>query len=221
MQMTTLAPLTWSAPETVGFNAINGVEEGTENRWRITPVPRDVVRVGYQGEDEDGTLVNGSDDAAYAESIDEAKILIDVLRAGTDHLPEWRDQLVAAGFVRTYPEMEDGETLSRLWHDERRSGLFQIVVYDGVKTDSLDSRVRTAVHSTYESGKANFWHNVSRLNSVDERVKTYGPVSMRAGLPKGIDVLKGGVAVALAIRAARLARGGAFSKPLGGAPKSR
>src|SRR3546814_6981112 len=87
----TLQPLAWSDPSPAGYRSINA-DDGVD-LWRITPVPRDVTRIVYQGRDPDGTLVCGSDYAAYAESQEEAKIVVELLRAGTDHLRGWREQL--------------------------------------------------------------------------------------------------------------------------------
>lgn len=209
-----LQPLTWSEPRAAGYGSISA-EDGAHG-WYVTPVPRDVVRISYNGVDPDGTVVNAMEHQAYAESLDEAMIVIEVLRAGTDHLPDWRDQLEAAGFVRTYPEASDDETLSMLWHDRRPSGLFQITIRDG----SLGTG-DVSVHATYESGRANFWHNVSRVEAGTGKVRSYGDVTVRDGLPHGVDALKAGVAAALAIRAARTARGGRFAQPLGGPIRQR
>lgn len=213
-----LQPLAWSAPNSRIFNSITAKEGPDE--WRISPVPRDVTRIHYQGVDPDGTIVCPlGDHPAFAESLEEAKIVIDILRAGTDHLPGWRDQLEAAGLFRAYPEIPDGESLSGLWRDDRMSGYFQITIYDGSCAQHPDQQI--GVHCTYESGKANFWHNVSAVWQDNRKPRKYGDVTMRSGLPIGIDLLKAGVAAALAIRAARIARGGRFAIPLGGPTKAR
>src|SRR3546814_18177353 len=102
----TLQPLAWSDPSPAGYRSINA-DDGVD-LWRITPVPRDVTRIVYQGRDPDGTLVCGSDYAAYAESQEAAKIVVELLRAGTAHLRGWREQLEAAGFGITYPNAASG-----------------------------------------------------------------------------------------------------------------
>lgn len=209
-------PLTWTRRSEAGLAVITA--DNGEATWRITPVPRDVVRIHYKGCDADGTLVMPMDNQAYAESVNEAMIVIDVLRVGTDHLPDWREQLEAAGFERTYPDEEHGSTLSCLWRDSRRNGLFQIAVKDGYAYP--DGTIETSVHATYESGRAAFWHNVSRVTAAQQQRRTHGAVAMRDGLPEGVDALKAGVAAAIAIRAARRARGGRFADPIGGAPRS-
>lgn len=215
----TLQPLTWSEPRATGWATITA-DEG-DAHWRITPVPRDVTRISYTGTDADGTLVDSMEHIAYAETKDEALIVIDILRAGTDHLPGWRDQLEAAGFTRTYPEAPEGDGLSQLWHDDRESGLFQITVHDGsAPRNASDDEI--SVHATYESEGATFWHNVVGMNMCHIRGRrTFGDVTMRDGLPEGVDPLKAGVAAAIAIRAARTERGGRFATPLGGATKNR
>src|SRR3546814_2199152 len=55
------------------------------------------------------------------------------------------------------------------------------------------------------------WHNVSRV--CDDMIPSHavGDLNIRSGLPHGVDALKLGVAAALAIREARLIRGGPFS----------
>jgi hypothetical protein len=213
----TLQPLTWTPRSVPRLDVV--VANDGQGSWRITPMPRDVVRIHYEGRDADGTLVMPTTGQAYAESVDEAKIVVDVLRAGTDHLPGWREQLEAAGFERAYPNEAEGSTLACLWHDARPSGLFQIVVKDGYAYP--DGTVETSVHSTYESGRASFWHNVSKVTGAPPCRRTHGGVTMRDGLPEGVDALKAGVAAAIAIRAARQARGGRFATPLGGAPRTR
>src|SRR3546814_7210099 len=61
------------------------------------------------------------------------------------------------------------------------------------------------------------WHNVSWV--CDDMIPSHavGDLNIRSGLPHGVDALKLGVAAALAIREARLIRGGPFSVPIGGA----
>lgn len=208
----TLQPLTWSDPATNGFPSIESTE-GTD-RWRIVPVARDVTRVHFHGADADGVKVHSTGEIGYAESRDEAKILIDVLREGTDHLAGWREQLEAAGFVRTYPDEAATENLSVMWNDGREDGLFGINVFDGGQEGARNGEI--CVHATYEIDGEDGWHNVSSLDGRTYETKTYGPVSIRQGLPEGIDALKAGVAIALAIRAARTARGGDFVEPMGG-----
>ena len=214
----TLTPLAWSDPAATGYASIKAEDEAG-SRWRITPVPRDVARISFDGKDADGTIVGTIEHNAYAETADEAKIVIDVLRAGTDHLPGWREQLEAAGFVRTYPDKGEDEILSSLWHDIRKSGRFGISVLDGTQTQCRQGEI--VAHATYESDGALSWHNVCSVNGSSTEAKQYGPLSIRHGLPEGVDPLKAGVAAAIAIRAARVARGGRFSTPLGGATKGR
>lgn len=207
-----IEPLVWTQPPATGWATIES--QVGKDKWRITPVPRDVTRISYAGVDPDGTIVTGLDHQSHAESVDEARIVVDILRAGTDDLPGWREQLEAAGFVPSYPD-EDG-VLSQLWHDKRRTGLFQITVREGGGAND-----EISVSATYESDGAQFWHNVSYINGSPSKIRTHGGLSMRQGLPHGIDALKAGVAAAIAIRAARVSRGGGFSVPLGGPTKQR
>lgn len=208
----TLQPLAWSDPSPAGYASIKA-DDGVD-LWRITPVPRDVTRISYQGRDPDGTLVCGGDYCAYAESQEEAKIIVDLLRSGTDHLRSWREQLEAAGFVRSYPSARPGETLAQLWQDKRASGIFHVNVNPG-----NEAAPNACVHATYESGRSNFWHNVSWVCDDLFPPRLVGDINIRSGLPHGIDTLKIGVAAALAIREARLMRGGRFATPIGGATK--
>src|SRR3546814_2942181 len=83
------------------------------------------------------------------------KIVVELLRAGTDHLRGWREQLEAAGFVRTYPNAARGETLAQLWNDKRSSGHFEINVNLGNEADP-----GACVHATYQSDRKS-----TRLNS--------------------------------------------------------
>lgn len=214
----TLAPLTWSAPSATGHASIKA-EDDAGSVWRITPVPRDVARICFNGKDADGTIVGTIEHNAYAETVDEAKIVIDLMRAGTDHLPDWREQLEAAGFVRTYPNRGEDDMLSSLWHDIRKSGRYSVSVLDGTQTECREGEI--VAHTTYESDGALSWHNVCSVNGSSMEAKEYGPLKLRHGLPEGIDPLKLGVAAAIAIRAARIARGGRFATPLGGATKGR
>lgn len=206
-------PLAWSAPRATGWATIEARDDTTT--WRITPVPGDVTRIHYAGVDPDGTIVASGEHCAYAETVAEAHIVVGILRAGTDALADWRDQLLAAGLVQSYP---DDETLAGLWHDDRRSGLFQISVKDGFVYDG--GGTETSVSATYESGTASFWHNVSHVACGGEP-RTMGGKPCRDGLPHHVDALKAGVAAALAIRQARIDRGGAFAIPLGGLTKKR
>lgn len=211
----TLPTLDWSAPAVGAFATIQA-KDGTDT-WRIVPVPGDVVRIDYNGVDPDGSIVECRHDFAYAESVEEAKILIDVMRTGYDALPDWKTQIEAAGFVRTYPEADENDVLSCLWNDDRETDLFQITVMDEYVRPG--QAAETSVHSTYEEEGAPFWHNVSRVNSFVESKATYGDLTIRNGKPACVDTLRTGVAGALAIRAARTARGDAFGMPIGGAPK--
>jgi hypothetical protein len=214
--------LDWSAPATHGYASI---EAGPDDaHWRITPVPRDVCRISFAGRDADGTIVSSlAYEPAHAESVDEAKIVIETIRAGSDHLPDWRDQLIAAGFSQSYPDSKPDDSLSTLWKDVRKSGLFQISVKDGyVHRQDRAAETETSVAATYESDGAQFWHNVCRVTAGSPLAKRIsGTRSYRDGLPEGVDALKVGVAAAIAIRDARRMRGGSFAKPLGGAPKAK
>lgn len=218
----TLPALAWSEPAGHTYT-IQEAEDGA-SKWRTVAVPRDVTRIQFTGHDADGTFVNSTEAPAYAETIDEARIVVDVLRAGTNHLPGWREQLEAAGFVRTYPDRPEGDLLSGLWNDVRRTGLFEITVLDGTQTGNREGEI--GVSSTYQADGAQSWHNVSSVDGTPPQVFSYdksggGELRVRAGLPEGIDALKAGVAAAIAIRAARQARGGSFANPLGGPTKAR
>lgn len=218
----TLPALAWSEP-TGHVYTIQEADDGA-SKWRTVAVPRDVTRIHFTGQDADGAFVNSTEAPAYAETIEEARIVIDVLRAGTDHLPDWREQLEAAGFVRTYPDRPEGDLLSGLWNDVRRTGLFQITVLDGTQGGNRAGEI--SVSSTYESDGAQSWHNVSQVDGTPAQVFEYDKAGddklrVRGGLPEGIDALKAGITAALAIRAARQARGGSFANPLGGPTKAR
>ena len=211
----TIQTLDWSAPASTGLAVIKATIG--RDTWRITPVPGDVVRIGFDGVDADGAIVDCPHDWAYAESVEEAKIAIDVMRAGHDHLPDWKTQLETAGFVRTYPDAAEDDGLSCIWKDGREDGLFEITVMSSHVRPG--QRAETSVHATYETDGATSWNNVSRIDGLEERTRVYGDVTIRYGKPASVDVLKTGVAVALAVRAARTARGGVFGKPIGGLPK--
>ena len=71
--------------------------------------------------------------------------------------------------------------------------------------------------ATYESGTSDFWHNLTRVNGPGS---DHGLIQT-AALPAGVDPLKAGVAAALAVIAARKARGGRFATPIGGATKRK
>lgn len=216
----TQPPLAWSAPSGDVWTIQEAVEGSTT--WRTNAVPNDVTRIHYVGHDADGTFVNSIESSAFAETVEEARILIDVLRAGTDHLPGWKEQLETAGFVRQYPD-EDG-ILSCMWTDGRKSGHFSITVLEGDQQGFRPGE--TSVRATYQAHRSNSWHNVCHLDGAAPRVfsmdKPDGTkFAMRSGLPEGIDALKAGVAATIAIHAARTARGGRFAVPLGGPTRKR
>lgn len=215
-----LAPLAWSEPAGSVWTIQEAVEGDTT--WRTTAVPNDVTRIHYVGHDADGTFVNSIESPAFAETVDEARILIDVLRAGTDHLPGWKEQLEVAGFVRQYPD-EDG-ILSCMWTDGRRSGHFSITVLEGDQQGYRPGE--TSVGATYQAQGSNSWHNVCQVDGSKPRVFSMdkpdgGRFAIRSGLPEGIDALKAGIAAIIAIHAARTARGGRFAMPLGGPTRKR
>lgn len=218
----TLAPLVWSDP----FGEVSTGHEATEGAttWSTFAMPSDVTRIHYVGQDADGTFVNSIMAPAHAETVDEARILIDVLRAGTDHLPDWREQLESAGFVRSHPDRPEGDVLHGLWKDVRKSGHFDVNVIEGVQSGEPAGMV--GVRATYQATGSNSWHNVLWINGSPPRKRTFDAndgtsLSSRSGLPEGIDALKAGVAAVIAIRAARIARGGRFSEPLGGPTRAR
>jgi len=211
----TIQTLDWSAPASTGLAVIKATIG--RDTWRITPTPGDVVRIGFDGVDADGAIVDCPHDFAYAESVEEAKIAIDVMRAGHDHLPDWKTQLEAAGFVRTYPDAAEDDGLSCIWKDGREDDLFEVTVMSSHIRPG--QRAETSVHATYEKDGATSWNNVSRVDGLEERTRVYGDVTIRYGKPASVDVLKTGVAIALAVRAARIARGGAFGEPIGGLPE--
>lgn len=206
----TLAALDWSAPATGPYATIRAADG--QHKWTITPVPRDVVRIGYEGVDADGTIVECRHDFAHAESVDEAKIVIDLMRAGTDGLPEWRDQIEAAGLVRWYPEAADDDILSCIWREDHATGTLSILVLDGFERGG---HPETSVSATFEPNGSEWHHNVSSVAHVEGETRQYGPLRMRMGTPEGVDALRTGMAAALAIRAARIARGGDFALPIG------
>jgi hypothetical protein len=195
------------------------IQEAVEGNttWRTSAVPNDATRIHYVGHDADGTFVNSIENPAFAETVEEARIVIDVLRAGTDHLPGWREQLEAAGFERKYPE-EDG-ILACMWSDRRRSGHFDITVLEGDQQGFRTGEL--SVSATYQAQGSNSWHNVCQVDGSAPHVfgmdkPDGGRFAIRSGLPEGIDALKAGVAATIAIHAARTARGGRFATPLGG-----
>lgn len=205
-------PLTWSDPRPTGRETVEAVD-GLDH-WRISPVPGDVARIHFATRDDDGTIVCSIEAVAWAESAEEARIVVDVLRAGTDHLPGWREQLEAAGFRRSHPDHPEDEALGRLWDDRRASGLFQVRALD--PSARRPGGPATSVTATYESSRSTSWHNVAYVDGSPARAG-----SERNGLPKGVDPLKAGVAAAIAIRDARAARGGRFATPLGGPTRKR
>lgn len=201
-----LAPLEWSEPYIAGYETIEA-QDG-EITWRIVDVPRDVVRISCNGYDEEGYYVRSDEMNIYGESVTEAKMIVEMLRNGSDHLAGWQEQLEAEGLVRTYPNAESN--LSNLWNDDRKTGRFTI----NVTQDTGDFGQNNNVHATYESGRSNFWHNVSSLSAPRTNPYKAASIMMKSGLPKPVDTLKMGVAIALAVRRARIARGGSFAKPL-------
>lgn len=195
--------LEWSEPRQTGYASTRA--EDAAGTWRITPVPRDVARIRFDP--------NGGwaiDDVAYAESADEAKMAVAIIRAGTDGLQPWQAQLEAAGFRRTYPNALPADILSDIWHmDIGTRGHFQITV--------SDREDRLCVHATFERNQDSFWHNVCRISGF-----VLGQDGSRHDLPlpESVDVLKAGVAASLAILRARLARPKtSFRIPLGGETK--
>src|SRR3546814_10520613 len=90
---------------------------------------------------------------------------------------------------------------------------------DVCSSDLNEADPGACVHATYQSAGALFWHNVSWV--CDDMIPSHavGDLNIRSGLPHGVDALKLGVAAALAIREARLIRGGPFSVPIGGATR--
>lgn len=208
-------PLTWSEPQETGWAAIETTDG--RRRWRIVPVPGDVARIHFTGQDSDGLIVVSTTPCAHGESAQEAQIVVDALRADPDMLPDWREQLAAAGFERWPAEASDDS--STTWRDRRTTGRYEIVVKDAFIRSC--GSVETSVEATYEGNRSSIWHNVCRVDATGRRNPLMTAARYRGGLPEGADPLKAGVAAAIAIRDARNARGGPFSKPLGGATKAR
>lgn len=206
------AALAWTNPEEPGLVRLEANDEGS--RWSIAPRAGDVAEIHFTGRDADGTIVCSTMSSAFAESVEEAMIVVETLRTGTDALPGWREQLERAGFVRTYPDAPDSDGLSELWNDVRPSGHFQIAVRTGAieRGGTRDVSVRT----TYQADGSTSWHNVCFVCAGTTKPFTTPEVRMRGGLPEGVDPLKAGVAASIAIATARKIRGGRFAEPLGG-----
>lgn len=212
----TQTALAWSEPRPTGWASVEAVDGDGE--WRIVPVPRDVARIHYAGRDADGTVVSSGMHCAHAETRQEAEIVVAAMRMDQAALPDWRTQLELAGLVRTYPDADD-TLLSGMWHDARQRGRYGIVISD--RRIHGDGSVETSVDATYESSRSTFWHNVCRIDAHGDDPRTIRGTPYRGGLPQGVDALKAGVFAAIAIRDARIARGGRFATPLGGSTKER
>lgn len=208
----TAMPIEWSEPFAVHEELQRIVAVCGSGEWTLTHRLHDVTNIGFTGLDADGTFYNGLVDVAFAESLEEGRIVVGLLRADTDALPDWRDQMEAAGFSRTYTGVGPQDALSEYWNDRRAMGQFTIRVQDMTRPSEHD---RLKVTSTYHCRGSNSLHNVTGVEEAPRDVVEIGGVCMRPGLPGGIDVLKAGVAAAIAIRDARDARGGSFAMPLG------
>jgi hypothetical protein len=206
------APMKWSEPFAFHEELQRIVAVCGSGEWTLTHRLHDVTHVTFTGLDTDGTFYNGLVDVAFAESLDEGRIVVEVLRADTKALPDWRDQMKAAGFSRTYTGVGPQDTLSEYWNDQRTTGQFTIRVQDMTRPCGHD---RLQVTSTYHCRGSNSLHNVTGIEEAPSNVVEIGGVRMRPGLPGNVDVLKAGVAAAIAIRDARNARGGSFAMPLG------
>jgi hypothetical protein len=175
------------------------------NTWGITAVGIQGVRIGFDGRDHDGTVVTTDIGFADAQTEDEGKILIETMRAGSEHLSDWRAQLEAAGFSRSYPDAEEGSLMACVWNDQRDVGTLTIIVKDGYRRHgATDDVATTSVACNYQDDGTDIRDLVCSLTLVPDNAKTYGDVKVRRGVPEGVDVLKVGVAAAIAIRDARL-----------------
>jgi len=210
------ATLDWQTHDDFGLTRIEAADGGRE--WTISPRHHDVARIHFVGKDADGTIVCSTMSAAFAETAEEAMIVVDVLRAGTDHLPDWQEQLGRAGFVRSYPDAPSTDGLSEIWHDVRATGTYQLDVRTGAVERGGTRNV--SVFATYHADGSNSWHNVCHVAGQNRKPFETDHVRMRGGLPEGVDPIKAGVAASIAIRDARRLRGGRFSKPLGGPTKA-
>lgn len=205
-------PLEWTGREDSALLRLEAKDH--DDVWMIAPRAGDVAHIHFTGRDADGTIVCSTVTSAFAESVEEAMIVVETLRGGTETLPDWREQLETAGFVRTYPDAPDTDGLSELWNDVRPSGHFGISVRTGAieRGGTRDVSVRT----TYQAGGSNRWHNVCFVSASMTKPFETPEVRMRGGLPEGVDPIRAGVAASIAIAAARKERGGRFAEPLGG-----
>lgn len=209
--------LVWSDPTPDGRGTIEA-RDGT-HQWRIETTPGDRTRIFYASRQPDGTIVASTTACAHAESVEEAKMIVGILASGTDALPDWREQLVQAGFVRTHPDSKPGGTRERLWMDDRKSGLYEICVSD--RWTIVPGDKRTGIDTSYEGSSSGLWHGVCYVDGGPNEIRTISGQPCRGGLPDGIDALRAGVAASIAIRDARVARGGRFATPIGGFTKAR
>lgn len=144
----------------------------------------------------------GNDDVVRAETVEEAVMLVDALRAGDAVLPRAEDQLRAAGFAIKHP---DSATLKGLWSRRIRSGSLDISI--------KDEAGQRSVWVTYHGDGAQSWHNLAHVTEFTTGVN--GTV-IHNTLPDATrDLPRVVVAHALAVMEARLARDGRFSRPIG------
>lgn len=143
-------------------------------------------------------LMNGM----FAETVDEARMLVSALEAGAEGLAPGEEQLAAAGFVRPHPEHP---TLHTLWSKRVRSGSLQVSFSDVPGKRSVMVR--------FHGDGARSWHNVAHV--CIEQTGQSGTCIHHASPVPGSDALGITVAHIVRIMELRTARGGRFSKPLG------
>jgi hypothetical protein len=143
----------------------------------------------------------GNDEAMMAETMEEARMLVEAMVEGDGVLLSCEDQLRAAGFAVKHPGHEG---LDHLWSRRIRSGSMDVSLKDTPEERSA--------WITYHGDGASNWHN---LVHVSERWQGHS-TTVHHSFPQQVrDPLRVAVAHALRVMELRLERGGRFSKPLG------
>ena len=177
-----------------------------DHTWKISPEFGGLAYIDFK---EHPNEVETSDilfNVGYAQGIEEAKIAVEILRCGTNHLPDWREQLLNAGLCQTKHERRFEAGKSEEWIDTK-TGRFQIKIKTSEHCNQ--SEWEETVSCFYRAHKERKWFNVSSIAGREFRGEL-----VPSPLPEGLCGLKAGIAVALAIRNARLKRGGQFFRPI-------
>lgn len=150
----------------------------------------------------------GSRDSMFAETVEEAKMLIAMLDEGACDLPSCEDQLAAAGFALKYP---GHETLGNLWSVRIKSGWFDV--------SPSDEPGKRSVVVRFHGDGARYWHNV--VGVYLEQTGQSGTTIYNPSPASVTDTMRIVVAHTIRVMQLRIARGGRFSKPLGKVLKTR